>query len=161
MTTALYPGSFDPITRGHLNLIERGLRLFDNLVVAVAINVNKKGLFGHEERIAMIEQSVDLSKVQVVAFKGLLVQYAQECGANAILRGLRAVSDFEYEFQMTHMNRRLAPDIETVFMMTGEDQFFVSSQLAREVAAFGGDVDSLVPPHVARALHQKFPEETS
>lgn len=156
MRTALYPGSFDPITLGHLNLIERGLRQFDRLIVAVAVNVKKQGLFSQEERITMIEECVANDRVQVDAFSGLLVDYAQARGVQTILRGLRAVSDFEYEFQMTHMNRRLQPGIETVFMMTGEDQFFVSSQLAREVAAFGGNVESLVPPSVASHLQRKF-----
>lgn len=154
----LYAGSFDPITFGHLNLVARGLKTFDRLVVAVATNARKKALFDREERVAMLRESLgDNPRVEVDSFEGLLVDYAQRRGASCILRGLRAVSDFEYEFQIAHMNRRLAGGgLETVFMMTGEEHFYVSSQLVREVASFGGRVEGLVPPHVEEALRRKY-----
>lgn len=152
MSVALYPGSFDPVTYGHLNLIDRGIRLFDHLIVAVATNVRKQDFFSPQERVQMIQEALKDDRVEVVTFTGLLVDYARARGASAILRGLRAISDFEFEFQMAHMNRRLAPGIETVFMMTGDEHFYVSSQLVREVAAFGGSVHGLVPPHVEALL---------
>ena len=157
MTIALYPGSFDPMTYGHLNLINRGLGLFDKLLVAVAKNVRKQALFTPEERMALISESTgDNARVEVCAFDGLLVNYANQRGATCILRGLRAVSDFEFEFQLAHVNRRLSAGLETVFMMTGEEHFYVSSQMVREVASFGGKVAGLVPPHVEHALQRKF-----
>ena len=160
VTLALYPGSFDPITYGHLNLIKRGVKLFDRLVVAVAQNVRKQGLFTVEERMAMIGEAVgdvdEKQRIEIDTFQGLLVDYAQRRGATVILRGLRAVSDFEFEFQMAHMNRRLGPGLETVFMMTGEEHFYVSSQLVREIASFGGSVSGLVPDNVERLLKEKF-----
>lgn len=157
MTIALYPGSFDPVTYGHLNLINRGLGLFDKLLVAVAKNVRKQALFTPEERMALIHESIgDNQRVEVCAFDGLLVDYANQRGATCIVRGLRAVSDFEFEFQLAHMNRRLSAGLETVFMMTGEEHFYVSSQMVREVASFGGKVAGLVPPHVEHALQRKF-----
>ncbi len=150
---AVYPGSFDPITNGHLNIIERGLRIFDRLIVAVAVNVSKKPMFDLAERQALIREAVgDEPRVRVDAFDGLLVDYARRQGAGVILRGLRAISDFEFEFQMTHMNRRLDPGMEIAFLMTDQEYFFVSSQLVREVAAFGGSVEGLVPTAVAAAL---------
>jgi len=157
MTVALYPGSFDPITNGHLNIIERGLRVFDELIIAVAKNIEKSATFSIEERLEMIQACTGKnSAVKVVSFDGLLVDYAKACRANVILRGLRAVSDFEFEFQMTHMNRRLAPDIETIFMMTGQEEFYVSSKLVREIASLGGSVQGLVPPLVEERLNQRF-----
>jgi len=161
MTLALYPGSFDPITYGHLNLVERGLAVFDHLIVAVADNVRKTPLFTATERTEMIRAAVDESvsgsdRVEVVAFSGLLSGYAMERGAQVILRGLRAISDFEFEFQFAHMSRRLAPTVETVFMMTGEENFFVSSSMVREIASFGGPVTGLVPSEVERRLRAKF-----
>lgn len=157
MSLAVYPGSFDPITNGHLNLIERGLRVFDRLLVAVATNVQKAPLFSAEDRMQMIRDAVEPNEnLDVDSFEGLLVEYAERNKATSIVRGLRAISDFEYEFQMAHMNRRLSPGLETVFMMTGEEHFYVSSQLVREVAGFGGDVCGLVPPHVERMLKERF-----
>lgn len=157
MQRAIYPGSFDPITFGHLNLIDRGLKVFDELVVAIAPNVDKQPLFSVEERAAMIRESVgDNPRVEIDTFEGLLVNYAERRKPAVILRGLRAISDFEFEFQMAHMNRRLQPDLETVFMMTGEDHFYVSSRLVREIASFGGSVRGLVPEHVEHRLVERF-----
>lgn len=157
MSLALYPGSFDPITYGHVNIIQRGLAVFDELIVAVAHNVRKQPLFTPEERMEMIRASVgDNPRVRITTFQGLLVHYAQSVGANIVLRGLRAVSDFEFEFQLAHMNRRLAPQLETIFMMTGEEHFYVASNLVREIAQFGGDVAPLVPPMVAAKLKERF-----
>ncbi len=156
MSAAIYPGSFDPLTFGHLNLIHRGLELFDRVTVAIAINSKKTPLFTAEERIRMIREACPDPGVEVEHFQGLLVDYAQKKGVGILLRGLRAVSDFEYELQMANMNRKLAPKVETVFVMTGENYFYVSSQLVREVASFGGDVSGLVPPNVLAALKQKF-----
>jgi pantetheine-phosphate adenylyltransferase len=158
MTLALYPGSFDPLTNGHLNLIRRGLNLFDHLIVAVAENVRKQGLFTVDERMEMMRQAVkDEARVEIATFKGLLVDYAKQRQASCVLRGLRAVSDFEFEFQLAHMNRRLGGGLETVFMMTGEEHFYVSSQLVREIASFHGNVTGLVPNNVERRLKEKFP----
>lgn len=158
MTIALYPGSFDPITFGHLNVVNRGLKMFDHLIVAVARNPRKEGLFSVDERLDMIRKSVVAhgDRVEVVSFEGLLSHYADSRKASCILRGLRAVSDFEYEFQLAHMNRRLGGGLETVFMMTGEEHFYVSSQLVREVASFGGNVHGIVPDHVEAKLKDKF-----
>jgi len=156
MPAAIYPGSFDPLTFGHLNLIQRGLELFDRITVAIAVNSKKTPLFTPQERIQMIREACPDPRVEVEHFQGLLVDYAQKKGVKVLLRGLRAVSDFEYEFQMANMNRKLAPHVETVFVMTGQDYFYVSSQLVREVASFGGDVSGLVPPNVLAALKQKF-----
>ena len=154
---AVYPGSFDPITNGHLNLIHRGLKMFDHLVVAVAENVSKSPLFPVDARMEMIRDALpDAKSLEVDAFKGLLVDYARRRKASVILRGLRAVSDFEYEFQLAHMNRRLHPEVETVFMMTGEDYFYTSSGLVREIASFGGKVTGLVPANVEKRLIARF-----
>jgi pantetheine-phosphate adenylyltransferase len=156
MRTAIYPGSFDPLTNGHLSIIQRALQMFDRVIVAVAVNPKKVPLFSEEERKELIRQACPEPRVEVDAFHGLLVEYANRRGVNVILRGLRAVSDFEYEFQLANMNRKLAPGIETVFMMTGEDYFYVSSQLVREVASFGGNVEGLVPPNVLKVLQAKY-----
>ena len=154
---AIYPGSFDPITNGHHDIILRGLRLFDQVVVALAINIRKQPLFSLEERIALIRESVkNQPRVQVDSFNGLLVDYARTRGAKFLIRGLRAVADFEYEFQFAHMNRQLAPDIETIFLPTNEEHFYVSSSVVREVAAMGGDIRKFVPPSAAKALKKKF-----
>jgi pantetheine-phosphate adenylyltransferase len=156
MPAAIYPGSFDPLTNGHLSLIQRGLQMFDRLVVAVASNPKKTPLFSVEERKQLIQEAVGDTRVEVDAFQGLLVDYARRKGIQTLLRGLRAVSDFEYEFQMANMNRKLAPQIETVFMMTGEDYFYISSQLVREVASLGGEVKDLVPTNVFTKLQARF-----
>nr|QKW93929.1 phosphopantetheine adenylyltransferase [Vitiosangium cumulatum] len=156
MRIAIYPGSFDPLTNGHLSIIQRALQMFDRVIVAVAVNPKKVPLFTEEERKELIHEACADPRVEVDAFHGLLVEYANRRGVNVLLRGLRAVSDFEYEFQLANMNRKLAPHIETVFMMTGEDYFYVSSNLVREVASFGGDVQSLVPPNVWKSLRAKY-----
>jgi pantetheine-phosphate adenylyltransferase len=153
---AVYPGSFDPITKGHEDLIRRSLEFVDQLIVAVAVNVAKQPLFSLDERVALIEQAVPDKRVEVQSFEGLLAEFAKKVGASVIIRGLRAVSDFEYEFQMALMNRNLAPKIETVFLVPAFDLTFVSSSLVREVARFGGDVSPLVDPGVQKALKRKF-----
>ncbi len=159
MRVALYPGSFDPLTNGHLSLVQRGLTMFDKVIVAIATNPKKIPLFTVEERKAQIKEAVPDPRVEVADFQGLLVQYAKERGVNVILRGLRAVSDFEFEFQLANMNRKLDSKIETIFMMTSENYFYISSQLVREVASFHGDVSGLVPDNVLRSLQQKFPKK--
>jgi pantetheine-phosphate adenylyltransferase len=153
---AIYPGSFDPVTRGHEDLIKRSLAFADRVVVAVAVNVAKQPLFTKEERLALIRETVRDERVEAHAFDGLLVNFARSVGASLIVRGLRAVSDFEYEFQMALMNRNLAPGIETVFLVPAFDLTYLSSSLVREVARFGGDVSALVHPAVQRALKQKY-----
>ncbi len=155
---AIYPGSFDPLTNGHVAIIQRGLNLFDRLVVAVANNPQKAPLFTVDERRAFILEAVGNDpRVEVDSFDGLMVHYARSRGVHTVLRGLRAVSDFEYEFQLANMNRKLMPEFESVFVMTGEDYFYVSSRLVREVATFGGDVTGMVPANVAAALRKKLP----
>jgi pantetheine-phosphate adenylyltransferase len=158
LRTAVYAGSFDPITNGHVDIIERSLQVFDRVIVAVAFNLHKdNALFTPAERVEMIGTVFGRSGGRVVAdsFSGLLVDYARGKGAKVIIRGLRAVADFEYEFQMTMMNRHLASDIETIFMMAGEAHFYTSSRLVKEVASLGGDVEGLVPEAVLRRLKQK------
>jgi pantetheine-phosphate adenylyltransferase len=155
---AIYPGSFDPLTNGHLSLIQRGLKIFDGLVVAVANNAAKKALFTLEERKQLIREAVGPDpRVEVDHFETLLVDYAKRRRIHTVLRGLRAVSDFEYEFQLANMNSKLDPDFESVFVMTGQDYFYVTGSLVREVASYGGDVSGLVPPNVAAGLRRKFP----
>ncbi|MFN7134024.1 MAG: pantetheine-phosphate adenylyltransferase [Myxococcales bacterium] len=155
--TVIYPGSFDPLTNGHLNLIHRALSMFDRVVVAIAFNPKKTPLFSVDERRQLILDAVaNDPRVEVDAFQGLLVEYARKRQIRVVMRGLRAVSDFEYEFQMANMNRKLDPALETVFVMTGEDYFYISSQLVREVAALGGDVRGLVPDNVLNKLSEKF-----
>jgi len=154
---AIYPGSFDPITNGHLDLIARGSRLVDRLIVAILSNEAKQPLFSVEERVDMLEEVLKpYSNVEVGLFGGLLVDYAAERGANMILRGIRAISDYEYELQMALMNRRLRPGIETAFLMAGEAYSFISSHLVKEVASLGGNVSGLVPPSVEALLRQRF-----
>ena len=154
---AVYPGSFDPLTNGHMDIIERGARIFDKLVVAIAQNSRKTSLFDVKERTGMIEQAVShFPNVEVDAFEGLTVKYAISKNACAVLRGLRAVADFEYELQMANMNRKISDNIETMFMMTSDKCFFVSSQNVKEVARLGGDVEELVPPKVLEEIKKKF-----
>jgi pantetheine-phosphate adenylyltransferase len=157
-SVAIYPGSFDPLTNGHISIIHRGLAIFDKLVVAIANNPTKTALFSVEQRMKFMKTALGREKrVELDSFDGLLTNYARARGIRVILRGLRAVSDFEYEFMLANMNRKLLKDFETVFMMTGEDYFYVSSRLVREVAQFGGDVAGLVPPNVLAALQKRFP----
>jgi pantetheine-phosphate adenylyltransferase len=157
-TTAIYAGSFDPITRGHEDLIHRSREFVDRLVVAVADNSSKKPLFSPDERVELIRETCgDDPGIEVLQFQGLLVNFAREVGASLIIRGLRAVSDFEYEFQMALMNRNLSPHLETVFMVPSVETTYISSSIIREVAQFGGNLDGLVHPAVAAALKAKFP----
>ena len=157
MIKAIYPGSFDPITFGHLDIIERGLGVFDHVVVAVAHNIEKEGLFTLEERKALIEEATKgLGRVTVDSFEGLLVDYVERVGGSVIIRGLRATSDFEYEFHMASINRHLNENFDTFFMMTAKDYFFVSSRTIKEVAMLGGCVKGLVPENVEKALKIKF-----
>jgi len=156
---AIYPGSFDPITNGHVDLVKRTLRVFDKIVIAIATNPEKdRSLFSVEERLRMInEVFADLAgRIQADSFQGLLVDYAERKHSKVIIRGLRAISDFEYEFQMAMMNHRLKPQLETLFMMTGESEFYTSSRLVKEVVSLGGDVSGLVPDNVLQKLKQKF-----
>ena len=153
---AIYPGSFDPLTSGHVDIIERGSRIFDSIIVAILVNAEKVPLFSENERIAIIKEVFkDYKNVQAETFNGLLVDYAQEKKATVLVRGLRAVSDFEYEFQMALMNRHLALGLETVFMMPDEKYTFVSSRLIKEVFTLGGEVTGLVPPVVEQKLRAK------
>ncbi|MDW8361530.1 MAG: pantetheine-phosphate adenylyltransferase [Myxococcales bacterium] len=157
MTVAIYPGSFDPLTNGHLEILRSGLVAFERIVVAVVSNPRKQGLFSSEERVAMIRESIgDDPRVEVDAFDGLLMDYCRRKGVRVVLRGLRAVADFEYELQMANMNRHLYPEVETCFIMAHDAFFYVSSSLVKEVARLGGDVRALVPPAVARRLAAKL-----
>jgi pantetheine-phosphate adenylyltransferase len=156
---AIYPGSFDPITNGHVDLVKRTLRVFDKVIVAIATNPGKdSSLFSLEERLQMVRSVFRglKGRVQADFFEGLLVDYAERKGARVIIRGLRAVSDFEYEFQMAMMNHRLKPKLETFFMMTGESEFYISSRLVKEVVGLGGDVSGLVPLNVLKQLRNKL-----
>jgi pantetheine-phosphate adenylyltransferase len=156
-TIAVYPGTFDPITNGHLDILERSMALFDKVIVAIASNPRKQPLFTDAERIDFIKDALgERDNLSYDSFHGLLVDYARSRGATCIVRGLRALADFEYEFQFAHMNRRLAPGLDTVFFMTDERNHYVSSSLVKEVASFGGDVSGLVPTAVERALRLKF-----
>jgi pantetheine-phosphate adenylyltransferase len=154
---AIYPGSFDPMTNGHLDLIERGSKLFDRLIVSILRNENKQPLFTVEERMEMLYEVVQgYPNVEVDSFHGLLVDYAAEKGAGVLLRGIRAISDYEYELQMALMNRRLRPELETVFMMSGEAYSFISSRLVKEVFRLGGNISGLVPPSVELRLRNSI-----
>ncbi|MGZ8899701.1 MAG: pantetheine-phosphate adenylyltransferase [Limisphaerales bacterium] len=156
MRTAVYPGSFDPITNGHLDVIQRAARLFDRVIVAVAINESKAPMFSMVQRKEMTARSVQhLQNVEVDTFTGLLVDYVVAKKGEAVIRGLRAVSDFEFEFQLALMNRKLNEKVETIFMMPKETYTFISSRMIKEVARLGGDISSFVPKHVEQALHKK------
>ena len=155
--TAVYPGTFDPITCGHYDLIERAARFYDRLVIAVADNRNKNSLFSLDERVALAKEvTANLPNVEVIGFSGLLVDFVRKIEGNVLLRGLRAVSDFEYEFQLASMNRKLAPEVETMFMTPAENYAFISSSLVREISALGGDVSEFVHPTVQASLHEKM-----
>lgn len=155
---AIYPGSFDPITNGHINIIERSLLVFDKLIVAVAVNASKNPLFTLEERVEMIKEATRNQRHVVIdSFEGLLADYVAERDVHVIIRGLRALSDFEYEFQMTFMNRKLNRNVETIFMMTGLRWFYVNSRIIKEVAVAGGSVKGLVPDVVCERLKEKYP----
>ena len=153
---AVYPGTFDPITNGHADILRRSLKIFDRVVVALAENVRKEPLFTISERRAMISAALGGDpRIEIDAFQGLLVDYVRRRGAGVVIRGLRALADFEYEFQLTHMNRHLAPEVETVFLMTNQESFYVSSSLVKEVALMGGDISRMVPAAVVSALEGK------
>jgi len=154
--TAIYPGTFDPITKGHVDLVERAARMFDRVIVAIAENRNKGPLFSLEARVAMASESLrELPGIEVLGFDTLLVEFARTTGSQVILRGLRAVSDFEFEFQLAGMNRHLGPELETVFLTPSERYAFISSSLIREIAKFGGDVSAFVPEPVRLELARK------
>lgn len=158
-STVVYPGTFDPITRGHMDLIERGLRHFDKVIVAVAASPKKQPLFTLEERVQLArEVTAGMGNVEVAGFSNLLVEFAREQNAQVILRGLRVVSDFEYEFQLANMNRVLAPDLESIFMTPSEQYSFISSTFVREIAYLNGDVSKMVHPLVEAALKDRFAE---
>jgi pantetheine-phosphate adenylyltransferase len=154
---AIYPGSFDPVTNGHIDIVERGLKLFDKLIVSILYNPGKDYLFTLEERVEMLKDSMKKMKnIEIDSFDGLLVDYAASRKAQAILRGLRAMSDFEYEFQMALMNRRLNREVQTVFLMTGLRWIFTSSSIIKEAIQFGGNIEGMVPPLVQKKLMEKF-----
>lgn len=157
MNIAVYPGSFDPITNGHLDIISRGAKIYDKLIVAVLVNMDKKCLFDIEERVELIKKvTKDLDNVEVLSFEGLLVDFARIHNSKVILKGLRTVSDFEYEFQMALMNSKLDPDIETVFMMTSSSYSYVSSSSVKQVAKFGGNIKGLVPEELITEVMDRF-----
>jgi pantetheine-phosphate adenylyltransferase len=156
---AIYPGTFDPITFGHKDLVERAVRLFDKVIVAIAVNANKKPLFTIEERVSLAKDVLkEYKNIEIIGFESLLTNFAKEQGANIILRGLRAVSDFDYEFQLAGTNRHLAPGIETIFLMPSERYTYVSSRLVREISSLDGDVSRFVPEAVIAALKKKIRE---
>jgi pantetheine-phosphate adenylyltransferase len=159
---AIYPGSFDPVTNGHLDIVKRGLKLFDKIIVTILYNPGKETLFSVEERLDMLRISVKgLSRIEIDRYDGLLVDYAAKRKATAILRGMRAVSDFEYEFQMALMNRRLNREIQTVFLMTGLRWIFTSSSIIKEAARFGGNIEGMVPPMVLKMIKEKFRNQSA
>jgi pantetheine-phosphate adenylyltransferase len=155
---AIYPGSFDPVTYGHIDIVHRAMKVFPKLIVGISLNAGKFPLFDLDERLEMWKEILSDygDRVEVETFTGLLIDYAREKKASAIIRGLRAVSDFEYEFQMAHMNKRLNPDVETFFMMTGSEHFYVSSRTVKEVASMGGNIEAWVPPSVAKRMREKY-----
>ena len=161
MTTAIYPGSFDPLTHGHLDIVERSVRLFDHVVIAILTNSQKAPLFSAEERMEIVREVVSPRfpnvEIEIDVFHGLLVEYARRKNAQVIVRGIRAVTDYEYELQMALMNRRLHPEIETVFLMAGEAYSFISSRLVKEVFGLGGNISGLVPPSVEARLRDRIP----
>ena len=157
MVTALYPGSFDPVTVGHVDVVVRASALFDKVMVAVYDSPSKDLLFDTSERVDLFQRAVHhLSNVEVTKFQGLVVRFAKQLGAEVIVRGLRSGSDFEYEFDMAFMNRRLEPDLDMVFFMTSQEHMFISSSLLKEVAKLGGDINAMLPPQVAEAVYTKF-----
>ena len=157
MRTAIYPGSFDPLTNGHLDVIERAVKLFDHVIVAVAKNESKQPLFALEERVELVRRCIKhISNAEVDSFDGLLVEYANQRNAQAIVRGLRAISDFEFEFQLALMNRKLNEKVETIFMMPKDTYTFLSSRIIKEIARLGGDITAFVPPQVRTVLLQKL-----
>lgn len=161
MRTALYPGSFDPITYGHLDIVERASKLFDEVIVAAAHNDAKNPLFTNDERVALITETLEqagITNARAVTFDGLLVAYAKQQGVTALIRGLRAISDFEFEFQMALMNRKLEPELETLFLMPKDEYSYLSSRMVKEVARLDGDISSFVPPNVALSLRSKLKE---
>jgi pantetheine-phosphate adenylyltransferase len=157
MRSAIYPGSFDPVTNGHLDVIERARKLFDEVIVAVAHNDKKQALFSLKERLDLLRETIGkIDNVRIAQFEGLLVEFAKAQKAGAVIRGLRAVSDFEFEFQMALMNRKLDAAVETIFLMPKEEYTYLSSRIVKEIARLGGDVSSFVPTCVAKALSRKF-----
>ncbi len=162
-TIALYPGSFDPITNGHLDILQRATNLFDHVIVTVAVNKEKKAVFSGDERVNLIEaciaNKVWAEKVEVNQFTGLLVDHAQKMNADTLVRGVRQISDFEYEFRMALTNKRLAPNVDTVFLMPDEEFTFISASIVKEVAYWGGDLSSFVPENVAMALKEKYKDK--
>jgi pantetheine-phosphate adenylyltransferase len=156
MRRAIYPGSFDPVTNGHLDVIERARKLFDEVIVAVAVNDQKQPLFSAQERTSMLSDVIATSGVRVAPMEGLLVEFAEAENACAVIRGLRAISDFEFEFQMALMNRKLDARVETIFLMPKEEYTYLSSRIVKEIARLGGDVSAFVPPRVMEALAKKF-----
>jgi pantetheine-phosphate adenylyltransferase len=157
MRRAIYPGSFDPVTNGHFDVVERARKLFDEVIVAVANNDEKQALFSLDQRLDLLRQTIGkIDNIRVAQFEGLLVDFARTEKAHAVIRGLRAVSDFEFEFQMALMNRKLESDLETIFLMPKEEYTYLSSRLVKEIARLGGDVSKFVPPTVAKALANKF-----
>ena len=157
MKNAINPGSFDPVTLGHIDIIRRSAELFDHLIIAVLNNSAKKPLFTVEERVHMLKEvTKDIPNTEVLSFGGLTVEFARECGAHALVRGLRAVTDFEYELQLAQLNRVIAPEIDTVFLTTNLKYAYLSSSSVKEVAAYGGDISSFVTPYVEERVHEKF-----
>jgi pantetheine-phosphate adenylyltransferase len=158
--TAIYPGSFDPLTNGHLDILQRAVQMFEKVIVTVAVNNKKKAVFSGEERVELIREAIKdkewADKVEIEQFTGLLIDFARKKNVNVLLRGVRQISDFEYEFRMALTNRRLAPEIDTLFLMPDEQLTFISATIVKEVAAWNGDLSSFVPDHVATALKEKY-----